>query len=437
MSLIKRRVLALIILLAAGAAVWAIVHTERSESGSFKFKRGLDLVSGVHLVYRADVSKLDEKEVSGALTSLRQVIDRRINAFGVTEPLIQIEKGGVLGSGEERLIIELPGFTDVGSAIESIGKTPTLEFLLVEEISTSTQATSTNLVQYIPTGLTGALLKSARVQFDQTTLPVIGITFNEVGAALFAKITKENIGKPLAIFLDGAPISAPIIQSEITGGEAVINGRFSVKEARELARNLNLGALPVPIELVSTETIGASLGAEALNSSIRAGIWALILVSLFLIVWYRLPGIIAVLALVFWIILNLLAFKLFSVTLTAAGIAGFVLSIGMAVDANILIFERMKEERRKGKSASDALSEGFARAWLSIRDSNISTLITCAILFFFASTAIVKGFALVLAIGVVTSLFTAITISRTFLYAMGFTKESKLNSFLLGSGLKN
>ena len=266
---------------------------------------------------------------------------------------------------------------------------------------------------------------------------MIGITFNEVGSALFAKITKENIGKPLAIFLDGAPISAPIIQSEITGGEAVINGRFSVKEARELARNLNLGALPVPIELVSTETIGASLGAEALNSSIRAGIWALLIVGLFLVLWYRLPGLIAVLALVFWIILNLLAFKLFSVTLTAAGIAGFVLSIGMAVDANILIFERMKEERRKGKSVSDALSEGFARAWLSIRDSNISTLITCAILFFFASTAIVKGFALVLAIGVIASLFTAITISRVFLNAIGFTKESKLNSFLLGSGIKN
>ena len=437
MSLIKRRVLALILLLAAGAAVWGIIHTERSESGAFKFKRGLDLVSGVHLVYRADVSKLDEKEVSGALTSLRQVIDRRINAFGVTEPIIQIEKGGVLGSGEERLIIELPGFTDVNSAIETIGKTPTLEFLLVEEIATSTQATSTNLVQYIPTGLTGALLKSARVQFDQTTLPVIGITFNDVGAALFAKITKENIGKPLAIFLDGAPISAPIIQSEITGGEAVINGRFTVKEARELARNLNLGALPVPIELVSTETIGASLGAEALNSSSRAGIWALLIVSLFLIFWYRVPGIVAVLALVFWIILNLLAFKLFSVTLTAAGIAGFVLSIGMAVDANILIFERMKEERRKGKSVVDSLSEGFARAWLSIRDSNISTLITCTILFFFASTAIVKGFALVLAIGVVASLFTAITISRTFLYALGFKKESKLNSFLLGNGFTN
>src|SRR3989344_3490511 len=333
------------------------------------FHFGLDLVGGTELIYRADTSAVED--VGGAMESLKEVIEKRVNIFGVSEPIIQTESAGIIsGNKEERLIVELPGVTDIDRAIALIGKTPTLEFHLI------------NGENLLSTGLTGRYLKQARVEFNSTTrAPVISLEFNKEGGELFAQITRAHQGEILAILLDGEPLSAPLIQEEIRDGKAQITGDFTSDEAKDLVRNLNYGALPVPIELVSSQTIGATLGESALNAGMRAGIIGLTILSLFLILWYRLPGLVAVVALICYIILSLVIFKLVPVTLTAAGIAGFILSIGMAVDANVLIFERAKEELKKDKSIHDSLHEGFSRAWYSIRDSNISSIITAIILF--------------------------------------------------------
>jgi preprotein translocase subunit SecD len=263
---------------------------------------------------------------------------------------------------------------------------------------------------------------------------MVGITFNSEGRDLFSKITTEHKGEVLAIFLDGQVISSPVIRDAITDGKAVISGTFTPDEAKSLVRDLNYGALPVPIQLASTQTVGASLGENAKTAGVKAGVVGLILITAFLILWYRLPGFIASISLCIYIILSLAVFKLIPVTLTAAGIAGFILSIGMAVDANILIFERMKEELKRGKSLSDSLHEGFSRAWLSIRDSNISSIITAIILFWLGTSAI-KGFALTLGLGVIISMLTAITISRTFLFSIVPKKEGKSSKFLFSNGL--
>jgi protein-export membrane protein SecD len=300
------------------------------------------------------------------------------------------------------------------------------------------KASSTIDELFVSTGLTGRFLKKATLQFDQTTFePHVSITFDDQGTALFAAITKANVGKVLAIFLDGTPISTPVINQEIKGGEATISGNFKVDEAKTLVRDLNYGALPVPIELASTQTVGASLGDGALAASMRAGAFAFLAVAIFLVFWYRVPGLVAVLALGIYTVLNLALFKLIPVTLTSAGIAGFILSLGMAVDANVLIFERMKEELKRGKKLPEAIKEGFHRAWLSIRDSNISSIITAIILFYFASTPVIKGFALVFGLGVVVSMFSAITASRTLLMAVGVKGEGKFARFLFGSGIKS
>ncbi|OGF78776.1 protein-export membrane protein SecD, partial [Candidatus Giovannonibacteria bacterium RIFCSPLOWO2_01_FULL_43_60] len=263
----------------------------------------------------------------------------------------------------------------------------------------------------------------------------VGLEFNNEGRDLFAKITKENIGKPVAIFLDGIPISMPTVREEITQGQAVISGNFSREEARKFVRNLNSGALPVPISLIKEETLGAYLGADTLNRMLQAGFYGIIGVALFLIFFYRLPGLIAVIALLIYTSLALTLFKLIPIYLTAAGIAGFILSIGMAVDANILIFERTKEELRGGKSLAMAVEEGFSRAWLSIRDSNVSSLITSVILFYLGSQS-VSGFALTLGLGIVLSMLSAITITRTFLRALEFSnkgQERKIMRTLYGA----
>ena len=382
-----------------------LIRQEKPDA-RFPFSFGLDLVGGTELVYRADTSNVED--ISGAMESLKEVIERRVNIFGVSEPLVQTESAGLVsGNRDERLIVELPGVTDIERAIELIGQTPVLEFRLVRKDETLE-----------PTGLTGRYLSRARVEFNQTTgSALVGLEFNKEGSELFAKITREHKGEVLAILLDGSIISAPVIVDEISDGNAQITGSFTPVEARDLVRNLNYGALPVPIILDSTQTIGASLGEVALASGLKAGVIGFIALSLFLILWYRLPGLISVIALVSYIIISLAVFKLIPVTLTAAGIAGFILSIGMAVDANVLIFERAKEEKRKGKTSMDAFHEGFKRAWLSIRDSNISSLITAAILFWLGTSA-VKGFALTLGIGVLVSMITAISVSRTFLFAI-------------------
>jgi preprotein translocase subunit SecD len=401
------------------------------------FKYGLDLVGGTELVYRADTTKVGD--VDAAMESLKEVIERRINIFGVSEPLIQTESAGIVsGNREERLIVELPGVTDIDRAVALIGETPVLEFRLAKDgindlINANASSTINDL--FIETGLTGRYVERAQVQFNPNTqAPVVGLTFNSEGSDLFAKLTRENKGKMLAIILDGQLLSAPVIQDEIANGEAQITGNFSADEAKALVRNLNYGALPVPIELATSQTIGASLGEAALAAGLKAGMIGFLALSLFLILWYRLPGLVSVVALSIYVILSLTIFKLIPVTLTAAGMAGFILSIGMAVDANVLIFERAKEELKKGKSVHDAFHEGFTRAWLSIRDSNIASMITALVLFWLGTSA-VKGFALTLGLGVAISMFTAITVSRTFLFAIAPKTTSPVKKFLFSNGL--
>lgn len=463
-----------LILLAIGAVLGYLIyasqptlHKDKTVYGQafaekFPFKLGLDLSGGVELVYRADVASIKPAEVKNAMGSLRDVVERRINLFGVSEPIVQIEeKGGTLGAIEERLIVELPGITDVKRAVDMIGQTPKLEFMTerptteldaynkaIEAFNKSKEVGNLDMKAfevimkgpYAPTELNGRFLERATLEFDQTTRePIVSLIFNKQGAELFAKLTKENVGKTIAIFLDRElgntePISAPVVREEITGGKAQITGKFTAVEAKTLVGRLNSGALPVDkLELLSTQTISAPLGAKALNAGVWAGIWGLALVAGFLILWYRLPGIVATIALAVYVVLMLTLFKLFGITLTSAGIAGFILSIGMAVDANILIFERTKEELRKGHGIHDAVREGFARAWTSIRDSNISSIITATILFWFG-TSLIKGFALTFGLGVVVSMFSAITVSRVLLHALPFSGHGAFVRALFGSG---
>ncbi|MFZ2484878.1 MAG: protein translocase subunit SecD [Minisyncoccia bacterium] len=428
-----------VVLLIAFALLGYFLMVQQKPGARFPFRFGLDLVGGTELVYRADTSKVSD--VDDAMQSLKEVIERRVNIFGVSEPLVQTEKAGLVsGNAEERLIVELPGVSDIELAKKLIGETPILEFRLekpdadtiVSGIASGTPIKLDDV--FLPAELTGQYLARAMVEFDPNTgVALVGLEFTSEGADIFARITRDNIGKPLAVVLDGTILSAPTIQSEITGGKAQITGNFTPDEAKSLVRNLNYGALPLPISLASSQTIGASLGDEALQSGLRAGMIGFLILSIFLILWYRLPGLVASLALVSYIILSLSIFKMIPVTLTAAGLAGFILSIGMAVDANVLIFERSKEELKKGKSINDSLHEGFSRAWLSIRDSNIASIITAVVLFWLGTSA-VKGFALTLGIGVLVSMFTAITVSRVFLFAIAPKDESKFKRFLFSNG---
>jgi protein-export membrane protein SecD len=439
----KDRLIALAVLL-IGAGIGFVAYTPNLFGTLVPFKLGLDLAGGTHLVYRADTTDVTEADVDSSMEALRNVIERRVNLFGVSEPLVQVE-GGFL-SDEKRLVVELPGVTDVEEAVKQIGQTPLLEFkLLNEDLEGKVDEEGTlNIEQdFVQSGLTGRYVERAALQFGNSggaqfaNEPIILLTFNSEGAELFEKITSDNVGKPLAIFLDGELISMPTIQEAIPGGTATISGGFTPEEARELVRNLNFGALPLAIELISTETIGASLGDDSLTRGVAAGIYGFILVGIFMIFWYRLPGVIAVIALILYGAAMLALFKLIPVTLTAAGIAAFILSVGMAVDANILIFERTKEELKLGKGPREALREGFARAWLSIRDSNISSMITAVILYWMGGTAIIQGFALVFGIGVLVSMITAISVSRTLLYALPLSDRANagLARFLLGNGL--
>lgn len=413
-----------------------LVRSERGET-NFPFRFGLDLVGGTELIYKADISKVED--VAGAMESLKEVIERRVNIFGVSEPLIQTESAGIIsGNRDERLLVELPGVTDINKAVTLIGETPILEFRLAKEnLSLILEKNPNASVDEIfePTNLSGRYLSKARVDFEHTVgTPLVTLEFDKEGGDIFAEITRNHMGEALAVVLDGVVISAPVIRDEITNGRAQISGSFTLEEANDLARDLNYGALPVPIELLTSQTVGATLGEEALKSGIQAGIIGFIILSIFMMFWYRLPGVLAVVALASYAILSLVIFKVISVTLTAAGVAGFILSIGMAVDANILIFERAKEELKDGKGIREAINNGFSRAWFSIRDSNISSIIT-AIILFWLGTSSVKGFALTLGIGVLVSMFTAITVSRTFLLAIAPEGVSPVKKFLFGNGI--
>ncbi len=490
---------------------------------------GLDLQGGIHLEYKVDTSQIPDEKRSEALQASLAVIERRVNAFGVGEPLVQLSRAG----NEDRIIVELPGVKDVDEAKKMLKETPYLEFQednaeavqkqidalndvskqkaiavlerakkgedfaalakensqdpgsadkggdldfakkgkfvpefdkvlfdpsfktgtvwpdLVEsqfgwhiikktdergdgdnkEVRAShilfvkkTLDTLPEKVRYKATGLSGKNLKNAFVDYGGGKglgLPQVSLQFDAEGAKLFADITKRDIGKHIAIFLDGEIISAPTVQSEIPNGQAVITGDYSLKEAKALVSRLNEGALPAPITLVGQQTVSASLGEESLKASLKAGAIGIGAVMVFMILYYRFFGLLASLALLLYTGLLFMIFKFssltpFPMTLTLAGIAGFILSIGMAVDANILIFERTWEEIKSGKNLAKAIDEGFRRAWPSIRDGNSSTLLTCFILIWLG-TGFVKGFALTLVIGVLFSLFTAIVITRTLL----------------------
>ena len=418
---------------------WYVYTSEVTNSRPFRL--GLDLSGGTQLLYTADTSAI-AGDTEESLDALRETIERRVNLFGVAEPLVQREKGSsIAGEGEERLIVELPGVTDANEAIRQIGETPVLEFRMLtggEDIvltGTSTLPGVNDL--FGPAILTGRHIARAELQFGSAgglaNEPVVVLYFDSEGTQIFADTTAENIGEVFGIFLDGEPISTPVINEAIPGGTAVISGNFTAVEARDLVKNINFGALPVPIELVSTQTVSGTLGGEAVRDGIFAGLIGFALVACFMILWYRLPGLLAVLALSLYVALSLALFKVIPVTLTAAGIAAFILSIGMAVDANVLIFARIKEELRGGKVGEAAVREGFNRAWNSIRDSNISSIITAIILFWFG-TSIVKGFALVFGLGVIVSMFSAISISRTYLLAFP-PGEGRMGRFFYGSGI--
>ncbi len=430
-----RYIPAVIVLLVSGFLGWYVL------SPNNPIKLGLDLAGGTELIYRADTS-LITTDKPGALNALREVIDKRVNLFGVAEPLVQLEQSSaVAGAVEDRLIVELPGVTDVQAAIDAIGATPSLEFKLVGT-GTGTVNEEGNLEitpGYIDTGLTGRYVSKADLQFGAsggaaTNEPVVVLTFTEEGGALFEDITRENVGESLAIFLDGEVISQPVIRETIAGGTATVSGGFTPEEARDLVRNLNFGALPVPIELVASGTVGPTLGAEALEAGLLASSIGFMLVALFMIGWYRLPGLIASIALAVYVLITVAIIKFIPVTLTTSGIAGFILSVGMAVDANVLIFERMKEEIRRGKGAAEAMRIGFSRAWPAIRDGHFTMLISSAILFW-VGTSIVQGFALVFGLGVVASLVSAVFITRLFLVAMLPEATGPVWRFLLEVGL--
>jgi preprotein translocase subunit SecD len=469
------------IVLLALAAAW-IVHPKGSKIDLHKIKisyakffsvhLGLDLQGGSHLEYQADFSNTKNESKADALDAVRTTIERRVNSFGVSEPLVQV-------SGQDRIIVELPGIKDVNEAIAQIGKTPFLEFKTqnpnpaTAELGQNGELNLNGDTQWVSTPLSGKQLSSASVDFDTTqglnNQVQVKLNFDSEGTKLFEEITRANLQKQVAIFLDGDALTAPTVQSVISTGQAVITGEFcshyandpTVKKdqlscAKRLVADLNSGALPVPIKLISQQNVGATLGFESIQKSMIAGIIGILLIALFMVMYYRFPGLLAVFALIVYGLVSFAIFKigislvgvilvglffflgltvnarfgilafisyvllmlipggLAPVTLTLAGIAGFILSIGMAVDANILIFERFKEEIRSGKDIHRALEDGFNRAWLSIRDSNVSSLITTVILYIFGTPSI-KGFALTLGIGILISMFTAITVTNTFL----------------------
>ncbi len=389
---------------------------------NFPLKLGLDLQGGTQLVLEAQMDKIDAQNRDSALESAKEVIERRVNLYGVSEAVVQSSKVGE----QRRIIVDLPGLKDASAAANLVGKTAQLDFreMVGTPSAEATQSAAALFDTFKSTGLTGADLRQSQVTFGSARGaggPQVGIEFTSDGAKKFAEITKRNVGKPLAMFLDNLPVSwpPPTVQQEIVGGSAVITGQFTLEEAKDLAIQLNAGALPVPIKILQQRSIGPTLGQESIDKSLIAGAIGLGIVCIYMVIFYGYLGLIADLALIIYTLLSIAIFKtggfiLPPITLTLAGIAGFILSIGMAVDANILIFERMKEERRWGRSNALALELGFKRAWSSIWASNVSSLMT-AIILYSIGQSVVRGFAITLAIGVLISMFTAIVVTKTFL----------------------
>ena len=430
---------------------WSVPHLPEKQ-----FNLGLDVKGGVRLEYQADLSSIPEQSRPTVMAGVKDLIERRINSFGVSEPQIQV-------SGENRLVVELPGVESIDDAIAWIGQTPFLQFMesrseddtkkildKIKELQGKTQAEMTKVPDFQiafqnpyfkETELTGKYLKKSTLNFDQNTAqPIVELQFDDAGAKIFEQLTERNVGKPMAIFLDGLSIIdtngdgkidgqdiyAPKIIQKISGGKAQITGISSVQEAKTLVKRLNEGALPVPLgSPITQQKIGPTLGSVSLDQTIQAGIWGFLILILFMVIYYRLPGLLASVALVFYAIVLLAIFKLMGVTMSLAGIGGFILSIGMAVDANVLIFSRMKEELEGGKGLAASIEEGFARAWPAIRDGNFTTIVVALILFFLG-TSFVKGFAATLIWGIMLSMYSAIVVTRTFLRITESTKLGKL-----------
>lgn len=385
-------------------------------------KLGLDLVGGSRLVLEAQTTATMPEIKQDMMDSLKFAIENRVNALGVSETVVQ-------QTGAKRLLIEIPDVSDPKKAKEFLGDTAELEFKKPIVGFNNTES-------WASTGLTGKDLRKAMIGTDQTGRYVVSLEFNTEGTKKFAELTSQLVGKPMAIFFNGEMKSAPVIQERILGGKAQISGGsdgFAYEEAKTMVDLLNAGALPVPAKIIEENTVGPTLGADSIEKSKLAGIIGISAVMIFMILYYHVPGLIADIALIIYSLIVFSIFKTIPVTLTLAGIAGFILSIGMAVDANILIFERTKEELKSGRTLFTAINTGFDRAFTSIFDSNMTTIITCVILYMLG-TSIVKGFALTLLIGVLVSMFTAITVTKNFMHLLFGTGQLKHPSWF---GLKD
>lgn len=391
----------------------------------YQLRQGLDIQGGMQLVLGTKMDEIPLEDRETALEATREIIAKRVDLYGISEASIQTAKA----NDQNRLIIELPGVADPAQALELLGKTAQLEFKLEKQLSAAEIAEATATPQlllnaFVETGLTGKQLKRAQAQLDpQSAKPVVALEMNETGRELFAQITKANVEKVLAIFIDGTPLMMPVISTPILDGKAVISGDFSLDEAKQLAIQLNAGALPVNVQVLEQKTIGASLGEASIAKSVQAGLIGLALVLLFMILYYGWLGLIASISLLIYAVLTIALYKIFGVVLTLPGIAGLILTIGMAVDSNILIFERMKEELRAKQPYARAMELGFGRAWDSIKDANLASIFTALVLInplnfsFLNTSGMVKGFGLTFLLGTVLSLFTGVVVSRLLLRA--------------------
>lgn len=392
------------------------------------FFLGLDLAGGAQLTYFADTKGVPNEEIEDRLSALQRVIERRVNSLGVSEPRVYTSSFFALAgiTDAKKLIVELPGVSDIEEAIKAIGETPYLEFMLLNE--------RTNLFE--STGLQGGSVVSADVSFAQgpggslLNDPVVLLNFNSDGSKLFADITRNNVGEILGIFLDGVAISTPVILSPTLGGTTQISGNFSLEEAQQLAESLNFGALPIPISLEETRTVNPTLGEMVIDDSVFSAVLSFIFLFFLFVIVYRFVGIVAMFSILIYSIIVLSLFKLFPVVLTAAGLAGFIISIGFAVDANVLMFERMREEIKTGKDLATSIENGANRAWVAIRDANITSIIIAFLLFWFG-TSIVKGFAFSFMVGVVVSMISAYLFTRMFLRLSSRIFKNKISKWYI------